>query len=122
MEHHQEGAAPLLASPQLPPMKGRGEVVDSPLEEVLADHSISSARRLWLATWLELSHLMPLAGPVIVLYLFNYVTSMSTQIFCGHLGNLELAASSLGNNGVQLLSYGLMVCSRPSTFYLEFLA
>ncbi|KAL0399748.1 UNVERIFIED_CONTAM: protein DETOXIFICATION 40 [Sesamum radiatum] len=33
---------------------------------------------------------------------------MSTQIFCGHLGNLELAASSLGNNGIQLLAYGVM--------------
>lgn len=105
MEHHQEGAAPLLT----PPQKGGRELVDSSLEEVLADHSMTSARRLWLATWLELGHLVPLAGPVIVVYLFNYVTSMSTQIFCGHLGNLELAASSLGNNGVQLLAYGLML-------------
>ncbi|RVX07927.1 Protein detoxification 40 [Vitis vinifera] len=31
------------------------------------------------------------------------------QIFCGHLGNLELAASALGNNGIQIFSYGLMV-------------
>ncbi|KAJ0441291.1 hypothetical protein HanRHA438_Chr16g0744361 [Helianthus annuus] len=30
----------------------------------------------------------------------NNVTSMSTQIFCGHPSNLELPAASLDNNGV----------------------
>ncbi|KAJ6401908.1 hypothetical protein OIU84_014064 [Salix udensis] len=34
---------------------------------------------------------------------------MSTQIFCGPLGNLELAAVSLGNNGIQVFAYGLML-------------
>ncbi|GMH15790.1 hypothetical protein Nepgr_017631 [Nepenthes gracilis] len=34
---------------------------------------------------------------------------MSTQIFCGHLGNLELAAAALGNNGIQIFAYGLML-------------
>ncbi|CAK9156897.1 unnamed protein product [Ilex paraguariensis] len=34
---------------------------------------------------------------------------MSTQIFCGRLGHLELAASSLGNNGVQLFAYGVLL-------------
>ncbi|XP_071721796.1 protein DETOXIFICATION 40-like [Rutidosis leptorrhynchoides] len=35
--------------------------------------------------------------------------SMSTQIMSGHLGNLELAAASLGNNGIQVFAYGLML-------------
>lgn len=34
---------------------------------------------------------------------------MSTQIFSGHLGNLELAAASLGNTGIQVFAYGLML-------------
>ncbi|CDP11781.1 unnamed protein product [Coffea canephora] len=34
---------------------------------------------------------------------------MSTQIFSGHLGNLELAAASLGNTGIQIFAYGLML-------------
>ncbi|KAJ6925517.1 protein DETOXIFICATION 40-like [Populus alba x Populus x berolinensis] len=34
---------------------------------------------------------------------------MSTQIFCGHLGNLELAAVSLGNTGIQVFAYGLLL-------------
>jgi MATE family multidrug resistance protein len=36
---------------------------------------------------------------------------MSTQIFSGQLGTLELAAASLGNTGIQSFAYGLMVSS-----------
>ncbi|RLM86464.1 protein DETOXIFICATION 40-like [Panicum miliaceum] len=36
-------------------------------------------------------------------------TTSSTQIFCGHLGNVQLAAASLGNNDIQLFAYGLML-------------
>ncbi|CBI23254.3 unnamed protein product, partial [Vitis vinifera] len=35
--------------------------------------------------------------------------SLSTRVFAGHLGNLELAAASLGNSGIQLFAYGLML-------------
>lgn len=41
--------------------------------------------------------------------MINYLMSMSTQIFSGHLGNLELAAASLGNTGIQIFAYGLML-------------
>jgi hypothetical protein len=45
--------------------------------------------------------------------MINYLMSMSTQIFSGHLGTLELAAASLGNTGIQVFAYGLMVCTPP---------
>ncbi|KAF2304675.1 hypothetical protein GH714_037392 [Hevea brasiliensis] len=61
------------------------------------------------ATSVELRTLFYLAAPAIVVYLLNNVVSMSTQILCGHLGNLELAAASLGNNGIQIFAYGLML-------------
>ncbi|KAH7860968.1 hypothetical protein Vadar_020077 [Vaccinium darrowii] len=35
--------------------------------------------------------------------------STSTQIISGHLGNLELAAASLGNNGIQMFAYGILM-------------
>ncbi|XP_037438245.1 protein DETOXIFICATION 40-like [Triticum dicoccoides] len=41
--------------------------------------------------------------------MINYLMSMSTQIFSGHLGTLELAAASLGNTGIQVFAYGLML-------------
>ncbi|KAJ0051481.1 hypothetical protein Pint_02039 [Pistacia integerrima] len=47
--------------------------------------------------------------PRCLLYMINYAMSMSTQIFCGHLGTLELAAASLGNTGIQIFAYGLML-------------
>ena len=79
------------------------------LERILTDTSIPWARRLPLATAIEMKLLIHLAAPAVIVYMLNYVMSMSTQIFSGHLGNLELAASSLGNNGIQVFAYGLMV-------------
>ncbi|KAL7242800.1 hypothetical protein ACSBR1_015232 [Camellia fascicularis] len=66
-------------------------------------------QRLQRATTIELNTLFKFAAPAIVVYLLNNITSMATQIFCGHLGNLELAAASLGNNGIQIFAYGVML-------------
>lgn len=84
-------------------------LISSELEDILSDSQLSNFRRLQRATWLEMRILFRLAAPAVVVYLLNNVTSMSTQIFCGHLGNLQLAAASLGNNGIQIFAYGLMV-------------
>ncbi|KAK9051814.1 hypothetical protein SSX86_028442 [Deinandra increscens subsp. villosa] len=83
--------------------------VTSELEKILSNTSLSSVRRLQKATPIELYSLFRLAAPVIIVYVLNNVTSMSTQIFSGHLGNLELAAASLRNNGVQLFAFGVML-------------
>ncbi|KAF7033485.1 hypothetical protein CFC21_112765 [Triticum aestivum] len=79
------------------------------LESILTDTSAPRAERAWAAGAVELRLLSRLAAPAVVVYMINYVMSMSTQIFSGHLGNLELAAASLGNTGVQTFAYGLMV-------------
>ncbi|KAK3034782.1 hypothetical protein RJ639_034382, partial [Escallonia herrerae] len=50
------------------------------------------------ATCIELKLLSRLAAPAAAVYFLNYVMSMFTRIFSGHLGNLELAVASLGNN------------------------
>ncbi|VAH85675.1 unnamed protein product [Triticum turgidum subsp. durum] len=79
------------------------------LESILTDTSAPLARRGWLAGAVELRLLARLAAPAVVVYMINFVMSMSTQILCGHLGTLELAAASLGNTGVQTFAYGLML-------------
>jgi multidrug resistance protein, MATE family len=79
------------------------------LEAILSDASVPWARRAWRGAGVELPLLLRVALPAVAVYMINYVMSMSTQIFCGQLGNLELAAASLGNTGVQVFSYGLMV-------------
>lgn len=106
---------PLLDSKELsPPPVEAGEQVSSELEDILSDASLSCWRRFRKAVLVELRTLYILAAPAVIVYLLNNIISMSTQIFCGHLGNLELAATSLGNNGVQLLAYGIMVGNSES--------
>ncbi|XP_072957447.1 protein DETOXIFICATION 40-like [Typha angustifolia] len=79
------------------------------LESVLTDTSVPWTQRIWSATTIEMKLLLSLAAPAVMVYMINYLMSMSTQIFSGHLGNLELAAASLGNTGIQIFAYGLML-------------
>jgi len=97
--------SPLLAS--LPPSAGNG--ASNQLESILSDESVPWARRMCAATAMETRLLVRLAAPAILVYMINFFMSMSTQIFVGHLGTLELAAASLGNTGIQVFAYGLML-------------
>ena len=115
MESREELHQPILMSSKqpsqtlLPAEPGHLEV-HCRLEEVLSDtHELSYFKRLQMASWIELKLLLPLAAPAILVYLINSTMSLSTRMFCGQLGNLELAAASLGNSGIQLFAYGFMV-------------
>ncbi|XP_038888771.1 protein DETOXIFICATION 40-like [Benincasa hispida] len=79
------------------------------LERILSDTEMSAMERYSRATWIEIKLLFYLAAPAVFVYMINYAMSTSTQIFSGQLGNLELAAASLGNNGIQVFAYGLML-------------
>ncbi|XP_010930069.1 protein DETOXIFICATION 40 [Elaeis guineensis] len=115
----QKLSTPLLAPADdehpLPPSSPITADVDDPhgsggrLESILTETSVPWARRLRLATVIEMKLLIHLAAPAVIVYMVNYLMSMSTQIFSGHLGNLELAAASLGNTGIQVFAYGLML-------------
>ncbi|KAI9198676.1 hypothetical protein LWI28_020392 [Acer negundo] len=113
MESREELHRPILSSMQ-PPLPAAdsshlNEVKSRVLEEVLSDTQLPYFKRLQKASWIELKLLFPLAAPAVLVYLINNAMSLSTRVFCGHLGNLELAAASLGNSGIQLLAYGLML-------------
>lgn len=116
MDSQQDLNQPILSSMhddhQMPPTatwKVASHEVDSRLEKVLSDTELSFCNRLRLASWIELKLLFRLAAPAVFVYMINNAMSLSTRVFCGHLGNLELAAASLGNSGIQLLAYGLML-------------
>ncbi|KAG8385734.1 hypothetical protein BUALT_Bualt03G0076000 [Buddleja alternifolia] len=81
----------------------------SELEKVLSNTDLPWLERYKKATWIELKLLLRLAAPAIMVYLINNSMSMSTRIFSGHLGNLEFAAACLGNQGIQLFAYGLLL-------------
>ncbi|CAN1843675.1 Protein DETOXIFICATION 40 [Linum perenne] len=99
-----------LPSPKSPPPHPEGPHHGSnELETVLSDTTMSFGDRFKKASWIESKLLFYLAAPAVIVYMINYLMSMSTQIFAGHLGNLELAAASLGNTGIQVFAYGLML-------------
>ncbi|KAK9056392.1 hypothetical protein SSX86_027482 [Deinandra increscens subsp. villosa] len=79
------------------------------LEGVLSDTKTPLMRRLGAASRIELGLLYKLAAPAVMVYMINNSMSLSTRIFSGQLGNMELAAASLGNQGIQLFAYGLML-------------
>lgn len=110
---------PAVAAEEEPPVANRGvggaragdHIVDSRLEEVLSNTELPWLKKVRTATWIELDLLFRLAAPAILVYLINNLMSSATRAFAGHLGNLELAAANLGNSGIHLFAYGLMVCS-----------
>ncbi|KAF5804124.1 putative multi antimicrobial extrusion protein [Helianthus annuus] len=79
------------------------------LERVLSDTETPFIKRLTAASAIELNLLYKLAAPAVIVYLLNNAMSISTRIYSGHLGNMELAAASLGNQGIQLFAYGLLL-------------
>ncbi|KAJ1700919.1 hypothetical protein LUZ63_000698 [Rhynchospora breviuscula] len=79
------------------------------LEAVLTDNAVPCFRRMQKATFIEMQLLMPLAAPAAVVYMMISVMSIASQTFCGHIGNLEFAAAALGNNGIQVFAYGLLL-------------
>lgn len=101
--------SPVEAAQYQPIIESEATDASCRLENVLSDTNLSGFKRLQIASWLELKLLVRLAAPAVFVYLINNLMSLSTRVFCGHLGNLELAAASLGNSGIQLFAYGLML-------------
>ncbi|XP_002273901.3 LOW QUALITY PROTEIN: protein DETOXIFICATION 40 [Vitis vinifera] len=99
---------PILESMQCSSSTGNTFESSSELEKVMSDLQLPWLRRLLKATWIELKLLFRLAAPAILVYLINNAMSLSTRVFAGHLGNLELAAATLGKSSIQL-AYGLML-------------
>ncbi|XP_010466426.1 PREDICTED: protein DETOXIFICATION 40-like [Camelina sativa] len=102
-----DGVDQPLLQPQSSP--STTESSNGELETVLSDVETPLVQRLRKATMIESKLLFNLAAPAVIVYMINYLMSMSTRIFSGHLGNLELAAASLGNTGIQVFSYGLLL-------------
>ncbi|KAM7500959.1 hypothetical protein LguiA_025373 [Lonicera macranthoides] len=115
MEYEDELHEPILQSRNenpvlvLPTTQSEEESASYELEKVLSDTELPKLKRLRVAGWIEIKLLYRLAAPAVMVYLINNVMSLSTRIYSGHLGNLQLAAASLGNQGIQLFAYGLMV-------------
>ncbi|XP_043702004.1 protein DETOXIFICATION 41-like [Telopea speciosissima] len=78
------------------------------VEELLAQKPVSVGPWLRLVGW-ESKLLWYLSGASIAVSVFNFMLSLVTQMFTGHLGALELAGASIANVGIQGLAYGIML-------------
>ncbi|XP_010275892.1 PREDICTED: protein DETOXIFICATION 41 [Nelumbo nucifera] len=78
------------------------------VEEILSLEAVPL--RWWsrLFAW-ESRLLWLLSGSSIIVSIFNFMLSLVTQMFTGHLGSLELAGASIANVGIQGLAYGIML-------------
>lgn len=116
--------------------------VRAPLLDV-DDHRSSAAEELlrrepvpWdvlsqLAAW-EAGNLWRISWASVLITLSSFTLSLVTQMFVGHLGELELAGASITNIGIQGLAYGIMVnraflalrcpCSTGTALYVMLLA
>ncbi|KAK6149761.1 hypothetical protein DH2020_017286 [Rehmannia glutinosa] len=108
-EHNNQLALHDSMQQSSPPETPPSPAASSQLEKVLSDTDMPCLKRLKKATWIELKLLFKLAAPAVMMYLINNAMSISTRIFSGHLGNREFAAACLGNQGIQLFAYGLLV-------------
>lgn len=100
-DEHNESLLQSEATPKGP--------ISSALEDILTNPDLTYSQRLTKASWREIKTLFYLAAPTVGNYLLSNLTAAATLIFCGQLGNLELAGSSLGNTGIGVFAYGLMV-------------
>lgn len=66
--------------------------------EDLFKKSIAESKKLWR-----------LAGPAVLLYVFQYSLGAVTQVFAGHVGVLELAAFACENLVIAGFSSGILV-------------
>ncbi|KAL5977162.1 Protein DETOXIFICATION 41 [Asimina triloba] len=81
------------------------------MEEILSQEKVPARVMISAALW-ESKVLWSLSGASIIVSIFNFMLSLTTQMFSGHLGALELAGASIANVGIQGLAYGLMLIDR----------
>lgn len=77
-------------------------------EELLQRELVPWGALAQLTVW-EASNLWRISWASILITLFSFMLSLVTQMFVGHLGELELAGASITNIGIQGLAYGIMV-------------
>ncbi|KAF9588983.1 hypothetical protein IFM89_017662 [Coptis chinensis] len=107
MDENGDPAEPLLLQRHDSQVGLAGQSSDA-IEELLAQNK-TVPYRWWLSLvgW-ESRILWFLSGASIIVSIFNFMLSLITQMFTGHLGTLELAGVSIANVGIQGLAYGIM--------------
>ncbi|XP_077243794.1 protein DETOXIFICATION 41-like [Tasmannia lanceolata] len=93
------------------PLILRGSIAGKPsdvIEVLLETEPVQCGWVAQVAAW-ESKLLWILSGASIIVSIFNFMLSLATQMFVGHLGALQLAGASIANVGIQGLAYGIML-------------
>ncbi|CAN6329900.1 unnamed protein product [Urochloa humidicola] len=77
-------------------------------EELLQRDTVPWDVLVQLTAW-EAGNLWHISWASILITLFSFMLSLVSQMFVGHLGELELAGASITNIGIQGLAYGIMI-------------
>ncbi|KAK3425804.1 hypothetical protein EUGRSUZ_B00054 [Eucalyptus grandis] len=85
------------------PAKGRQNGVDQ------WDEKVKEKRKLATRAWVETKKIWQVAGPAIFTRVAMYSMNVITQIFSGHLGEVELAAMSIANTVILGFNFGLLL-------------
>lgn len=65
----------------------------------------------WAIFCIETVKLWRIGGPIAFKIICQYGVNSLTNIFVGHLGNIELSAISIAETVISTFSFGFMVCS-----------
>ncbi|GAA0180281.1 hypothetical protein LIER_30087 [Lithospermum erythrorhizon] len=66
-------------------------------------------REWWLVFWIETVKLWKIGGPIAFNILCQFGTNSVTNIFVGHIGDLQLSAVSISLSVIGTFSFGFMV-------------
>ena len=78
-------------------------------ESSIQDEEEHNFKDLALSVWIESKKLWHIVGPAIFNRLASYSMNVITQAFAGHLGEVELASTSIGMNVIIGFCFGLVV-------------
>ena len=100
-----------MEAPLLEPNGGGEEAtaaVSAPV--VLTDYEpVKSLEEVRSMFWIETIKLWRIAGPIICTIICNYGINSITNIFVGHIGELELSAVTISLSVIGTFSFGFMV-------------
>ena len=99
MESSRQSTEPLLVNVQ---------TRSNDVEDLFAAGNLHCKELTRVTVW-ELKNLWRLSWASVLIQVFNFMLSLVTQMFVGHLGATSLAGVSIANVGVQGLALGIMV-------------
>lgn len=79
---------------------------------------VKSFREVRSVFWIETLKLWKIGGPIALAIVCNFAINTLTVMFVGHIGELELSATSVSLSVINVFSFGFLVVSLSAFFFL----